>query len=65
MSCFLEEAALRQQPMIIRVAATARGRESEKKKNTSKGIWRDGQILANTVIITAKVATEHYKHDDA
>jgi hypothetical protein len=66
LSCFFKEGALRQQPMIIRAAATTRAENRKReRKNTSKGIWSDGQILANTVIMTAKVRTEHYKHDDA
>ena len=52
--------------MIIRAAATARAENRKReRKSTSKGIWSDGQILANTVIMKAKVGTEHYKHDDA
>ena len=46
---------------VSRTSELIRKRE---RKNTSRGIWSDGQILANTVIMTAKVGTEHYKHDD-
>jgi len=46
------------------VSRTSELMRKRERKNTSRGIWSDGQILANTVIMTAKVGTEHYKHDD-